>query len=113
MRMKFYFTDIEEIKQSAFYPVSKSEVIEYFRNGQNDINAFEKIEQHNKLEFMLPGDRGTLYRFFPVDDEDYFFQMTISVDNMPPLDEDLVKIIENKDIIEPKNREDFRFGPRH
>jgi len=56
-KMKFYYTDWEEIKQSAFYPVSKSEVIEYFRNHQpRDYNPFELIEKHEKLEFMMPRD---------------------------------------------------------
>jgi hypothetical protein len=111
MKMKFYYTEIEQIKQSAFYQVSKSEVIEYFREGQNDFEAFERIENHEEFRFLLPNDRGTIYRFHPVGDEDYYFQMTISMDNMPPLDERLVQMIKDKEPIEPKSKEASILGP--
>ena len=113
MKMKFYYTDLKEIKQSGFYPVSKSEVIEYFREGQNDFGAFEKIENHEEFRFHFPNDRGTIFRFHPIGEEDYYFQMTISMDNIPPLDERLVQMIEDKEPIEPKKTEAYSFGPRY
>ncbi len=110
--IKFYYTGIEDTKQSGFYPVSKSEVIDYFQKLQSDyFKPLELVKQHKKIEFMLPGDRGTVYRFLPVNESDYQFQISITMDFLPPLGEDMLKLMEGKEPVVPEYKQVVLMKP--
>ena len=109
--MQFYMTDHEYIEQSAFYPVSKSELIEYFRKREDGLEPFERIEQHHRFQCYFKEDPKTIFRFFPVGYEDYYLQMTITDSNLPAFPEHLAKLFDGKEPIEPKSKEAYKRGP--
>jgi hypothetical protein len=109
--MQFYLTDHDNIEQSAFFPVSKSELIEYFRKRKDGFEPFERIEKHHRFQFHFLEDPNTIFQLFPVGDEDYLLQMTITDSNLPPFPEHLAKLFDGKEPIEPKSKEAYRRGP--